>query len=503
MNFIKEPNTNTVLSAYEPLVVSITENTVDETSTMTAIVEVMRDNNDRWIAIGEKQQFVYRNAQHFRFEVSEIVQRELGHDYPSQPDSNIIINQNESIGKFRVWVKHYKAGTFQTQAWTNVFYASNTIPDKPSDTDLTKFIFVDGEENEFLTRIKRQTLRPNEHLQFHFFFYEGQLGTDAQIKKYPKSGSPTTTAIPILAHNESSHAFQGKDDGSSLSSTPTLSYTGAALARVTGSDRKEYVGVSINPTSQYVEIPCTAIGDKLNFEVFMWETGNVLVTWINGTGSETFVAVDGYNTFTSVDIPSGTTDIRIENKTSSQMWLIWANTLEAGVDTIQLRRGILYIDEYDETLEKFEVWVENDDTPVSEVITVDIAECSTGPRLAWLSRRGTMEHYTFAPSQAGTKNATKTKVLSEQFGPIGESRGIRSAFSESNDVTTVFSFHEDNDVLAWLGEIVESPEVYLVHSFDNREPVDVISASFPTESKRITQGSISFRPSHSNKIQNG
>lgn len=503
MDFITQPDD--IVSAYAPLVFEISENTTVPTSTMVAVIEVQRNADQRWVSIGEKQQQAYRNAPLFRFEVSEFIQRELSHDYPYQDGSNVLINYNESALQFRLLVKHYIAGVFQTSTYSNQIVAVNTIPDDRTNTSLSEFIMQDAAVKSFLTPIKTHKLRKDEHLQFHFLFNEGQINTKAVMTKYPLSGSPSDHDIDILAYSHETASFQGFDTNGTLTSTPTLSYTNAELARITGSDGKEYVGVKIDASDKYVEIPSTDVGDTFKFEMFMYESGNVLLTFIDATTPTTdIIACDvGYNTNTSVAIPAGTTAIRVENKTSSECWLVYANIVEASQNQIPLNRGVLYIDEYDPTLEKIELYIQNDTDAISETLTVLMGGCSNGKRLAWLSKRGTIEHYTFTWGDASERNVEKSKILTEQLVPIGETRGIKTPFAQSSDVTTVYTYHETNEKMSWLAEIAESPEVYLVNSYNDRVPVDVITSNFPLGGRKLRQGSISFRPSYYNKIQNG
>lgn len=501
MEILQQPEE--VVSAYAPILIEVSENTIVPTSTMVAVVQVQRDADERWISIGEKQQQAYRNAPIFRFEVSEFLQRELTHDYPQRSGSKVLIEYNESALSFRIQIKHYIAGVYQTAIYSDTCTAVNTIPDDRTNTSLSDFIFVDADVNDFLTRNKNQLLRQNEHLQFHFLWNEGQITTKGKMIKYPLSGSPSTSDIDILTYSHETAAFQGFDTAGTLTSTPTLSYTNSELARITGSDGKEYVGVKIDASNQYVEIPSTDVGDKFKFEVFMQEAGNIYLTFIGASSGENQACVIGYNTKTSSDIPASTTAIRVENKTSSDCWLVYANIVEAGQNQIPLNRGILYIDEYDVTLEKIELYIQNDTDAVSEVLTVRMGGCSNGKRLAWLSKRGTMEHYTFTWGDSSERSVEKSKILTEELIPIGESRGIKTPFAQSQDVTTVYTYHETNENMNWLAEIAESPEVYLVDSYDVRTPVDVITTNFPLGGRRLRQGSISFRPSYYNKIQNG
>ncbi len=501
MEILQQPEE--VVSAYAPILVEVSENTIVSTSTMVAVVQVQRDADERWINVGEKQQQAYRNAPIFRFEVSEFLQRELTHDYPYQEGSKVIIEYNESALNFRIQIKHYIAGVYQTAIYSDTCTAVNTIPEDRTNTSLEDYIFVDADVNNFLTKNKDQILRKDEHLQFHFLWNEGQINTVGKLKKYPLSGSVTTSDIDILAYSHETAAFQGFDTAGTLSSTPTLTYTSAELARITGSDSKEYVGVKIDASNKYVDIPSTDVGDKFKFEVFMQEAGNIFLTFVDASTGDIHACTVGYNTKTSIDIPSGTTAIRVENKTASDCWLVYANIVEAGQDSMQLNRGILYVDEYDDTLEKIELYIQNDTDAVSEVLTVRMGGCSNGKRLAWLAKSGTMEHYTFTWGDSSERNVEKSKILTEQLVPIGESRGIKTPFAQSQDVTTVYTYFETNDNMEWLAEIAESPEVYLVDSYDVRTPVDVITTNFPLGGRKLRQGSISFRPSYYNKIQNG
>ena len=134
-----------------------------------------------------------------------------------------------------------------------------------------------------------------------------------------------------------------------------MTYSDSSLEYVTGEDGKNYIGVLIPDNADYVQIPSTDVGLKFRFEIFAMEAGDCILTFIGAATTDTHSCAIGHNQLESIAIPAGTTAIRVENGTNSPMWLVWADILEEGQDQMQVNRGVLYVDEYDATLEKIEL----------------------------------------------------------------------------------------------------------------------------------------------------
>lgn len=497
-----------IVSAYAPMILKMFDTSATSDGVIVATVEI-NDGTGRWKSYGQKTQYKYKNSHNFVFDVRQEAQRGVTFDYPNQSGSAIILAELNSAATVRVALEHFEpvsgVMTSQSSTTSSSWVVCNTIPDDRTDTDLTDYILNDDGSKLFLTRQKTQFLRDGEHLQFHFLWDESQLGTDVTMRSYPLSGSPSNSTISLQAFDYETAAFEGIE-GDTLTSSPTLTTSNASLVRITDSLNKEWVGVQIDGSgSDYFQFANTDVGKKLKLEVFAMATGTIDVTFVgSGAGVTTLtVSSTGYTTFTTGAIPASTTAIKVENKMSTVCYVTWANIVEETYSTITENRAILYIDEYDATLEKIELWVENDSTQITETLTVKMAGCSNGKRLAWLSKRGTMEHYTFTWGDQSERSISKNEILSESTEPTGEQRGYRTPSAESIDMTTVYTRFETPETMQWLAEIAESPEVYLVNAYNDRVPVSVINSSFPLGGKRLVQGAITFKTSYNNIIQNG
>ena len=119
--------------------------------------------------------------------------------------------------------------------------------------------------------------------------------------------------------------------------------------------------------------------------------------------------------------------------------------------------------------------LDTNDFPEAETLTVDAGACGTvryefaerpdgAVRLAWRSRAGSIEHYTFPVETTATVEAAKRRA----YGPEGH---VAAATAERR--RTLRSAYERREVLEALAEIIVSPEVWTVG--EEYEPADVVS----------------------------
>ncbi|MDE6623695.1 MAG: hypothetical protein K2K30_04820 [Alistipes sp.] len=119
--------------------------------------------------------------------------------------------------------------------------------------------------------------------------------------------------------------------------------------------------------------------------------------------------------------------------------------------------------------------IDTNDFPEAETIVVDAGACGTvrydlalrpagAVRLAWRSRAGSVEHYTFPIEVSATVEAAKRRA----YGPEGH---VAIASTEQRRVLR--SAYERREVLEALAETISSPEVWLVG--EEYEAVDVVS----------------------------
>lgn len=117
--------------------------------------------------------------------------------------------------------------------------------------------------------------------------------------------------------------------------------------------------------------------------------------------------------------------------------------------------------------------------PDTETLTVEAGACGTvrytvvpppdgARRLAWRSRSGSVEHYTFPVEQSETIRAARQRVS----GPDGQ----RAVVTDEERVTTLRSAYEVRPVLEALSDILAAPEVWLVEN-DTYTPVTVLTDS--------------------------
>lgn len=118
-----------------------------------------------------------------------------------------------------------------------------------------------------------------------------------------------------------------------------------------------------------------------------------------------------------------------------------------------------------------------DDFPDAEQLTVDFGTAGTvvysvttrphdAQRLAWRSRAGSLEHYTFPTEAAVTVEASKTRA----WGPDGHS----AATLAEERRTRLRSAYETRAMAEALAEIVSASEVWRIDA-DGYEPVDVMT----------------------------
>lgn len=137
------------------------------------------------------------------------------------------------------------------------------------------------------------------------------------------------------------------------------------------------------------------------------------------------------------------------------------------------------------------------DFPEAEQLTVDFGSVGSvvysvsrfphdARRLAWRSRAGSLEHYTF-PTEAATEiGATKTRVL----GPDG----YATAAAEEERRIRLRSACETRAAAEALAEIVAAPDVWLIVG-DRYEPVDVATDTAAIQRQgMLTTLEIAIRP---------
>ena len=115
------------------------------------------------------------------------------------------------------------------------------------------------------------------------------------------------------------------------------------------------------------------------------------------------------------------------------------------------------------------------DFPDAESLTVDAGECGTvvyaviparqeAVRLAWRSRAGSVEHYSFPVVQT----AVVRSVRQQAYGPDGRT----AATAETDRETVLASAYEGRQVLEALAELTAAPEVWIADG-DSYTPVDI------------------------------
>jgi uncharacterized lipoprotein YbaY len=490
-----------IVSAYTRQLVQV----IESTATTIAVIKITVEGHDskgHWRVLGVKSQTKYRNTNYFQFEISDLLKAFLSNDNPSNATSAVLLDNYNSSGTFRVKYEHFEAGVSQSTSTGTSFVAVNTIPVDRWSAALTDYILDDTASKLFLTRNKTQYLRSGEHLQFHFLFDESMVGTVAKVKTYPISGSASTASVSITAINHEVAAFYGID-GDTLTVSPAhASVTDSDPQRITSEDGIEFVGMQTDNNGQFT-FNNTDIGKTVKFSVYAQTAGNIKLTF-NGTATTDIIpAAQGWNTLTSIAIPTSTTSIKMENLSGSEVLYSYVNIVTASYATIINNRAIVYLNEYDATASKIELWVENDSTQITETLTVHMQHNLAGLRLAWLADSGTVEHYTFNGYSAKDKQISKNKIASNGLNETQSDRGVKLAFANFESVTTIYTFFEDSDVLEWLSNIATSPEVYLVDAYNDITPIDVITSNFPIGGTDLRYGSISFKLSKSGLVQNG
>ncbi len=115
------------------------------------------------------------------------------------------------------------------------------------------------------------------------------------------------------------------------------------------------------------------------------------------------------------------------------------------------------------------------DFPDAESLTVDAGACGTvvytviparqeAVRLAWRSRAGSVEHYSFPVVQTTVVRS----VRQQAYGPDGRT----PATAETDRETVLVSAYEGREVLEALAELTAAPEVWIVRG-DTYTPVDI------------------------------
>jgi hypothetical protein len=496
MTIIEEPAL--IVSAYEEQIVRVIDPAATDTGYVVCTVEY-HNGDGHWRDLTPQSQRKYRNTNEFRFDISDVLKQVVTHDFPTESSSIVVIGQMNSISLCRIKLEHFElsAGVYTSQSTTtgSSFKACNTIADTIAD-----YYLDDGSTEEFLTTMKEQVIRENDIVQLAFLQQFGEVSSVAKIVNYPLSGGSATNDISFDTPDNEFAGFYGIDTNP-LTASVSLSESNAVIAYTTDSSGKEYIGINFAATG-YITFANTDVGLKLRIHCHALAVGSSIKVTYNGAASnETLTVAVGWNTVTGGAIPAATTSIKIENLTGDVVMMAYANILTENASNILSERGVVVINAYDATDEKIEIYMYNDSAAISEVITYYMNTVCGGLRLAWLSSLGNMEHYTFTDNENTRLKADKKRILSGK-GSATE-RGIRTTDSRSNETTTIFTFFENADKFAWLSEIIESPEVYLVDSSNGRTLIDVVSADFPLVSPSLEQGSLTFRLSKFKGVQRG
>lgn len=495
MTIIEQPSG--IVSAYHDQYLEVIDTAATDSGYVTVYIEY-HNGDQNWKALPHQSQKKYRNSNRFKFNLSAMLQETvLGTDNVSAAASATLINYNNSAAHVRAKLEHFElsAGVYvsQSTAATSAFIVVNAIVDTVSD-----YVIEQSSGNEFLTTLKEQEIRSGEHVQFAFLWDDTQVSLRTAVKTYPISGSPTTAYKAITAFDYEYAGFYGID-GDTLTSSPALTTSNAVLDYITSEGGEEYIGVNLD-SAGHITFNNSDIGKKVRFEIFALATGSgVKITYNGAASNETLtVSATGYSILTGTAIPSSTTSIKIENLTGDTLYLTYVNILDESYETVINNRAISYLNEYDATASKVEVWVDNDGSACSEIVTLNMRHVSAGLRLAWKALTGNIEHYTFTDFTTLSNSVEKKKIISED-----SVRGIKTTNTQSTDVYTVYSFFENADVMRWLSEVAQSPEVWLVNAYNDKVPVDVTNSSFPIDSPSLVQGSVSFQLSNVRTVHNG
>ena len=491
MTIIEQPSG--IVSAYDEQILEVIDTAATSTGYVTAKVEY-HNGDFHWKTLPAKSQTKCRNTNKFRFNLSNMLRATVQSDYGQSATSAIILSLNQSAALCRVKLEHFElsSGVYTSQSTTtsSTFVVVNSIVDDVSD-----YVLENASGNQFLTSMKTQKIRSGEHLQFGFIWDETQVNLRLAVKGYPLSGSASTSYKSITSFHYEIGGFYGIDGGT-LTSSPTLTTSNAELAYVTASDNKQYIGVRMD-NAGHITFNNSDVGLKVRIHIFALATGSGVKITYNGAGSNETLTITstGFLTLTGSAIPSGTTSIKIENLSGQELLLAYANILDEGYTTVVNNRGIACVNEYDATLEKVEIWIDNDGTPCSETLTIYMETVPAGIRLGWLNSEGSYDHYTFTDVYTISGSSERKKIESAS--------GINITDSRKTDVYTIYTFFEDETKLDWLSEIVSSPDVYLVNAYNDKVSIDVISGSFPKQTPELSQAEVSFMLSQYSTVQNG
>ena len=492
------------ISAYNAVEYLVHDSGVTSTALCTATIQVQQDQNGEWLTIGTPNQNLFRGASYFKFNVSQFLKDFLTFDFPEQATSGVVISSKNSSCRLRVTFDYYELdgdGVYQldssvTSSTVKVF---NSIME--NDTLNDDFLLAASSSDQFLTKLKKHYIHEGDHIQFSAILDEDQQsGLKGVVRSYPLSGSPSNADVDVVPYDHSEKLWT-TTGGDTPTTTPTFTGdSGVTIVYFPDSNGVQRVAVKMDASGYFV-VAGTGNGKSIKFDLFAHASGNMRVTHqTGGLDDQTATGGTGYRTITMDDaVEAGSTSFRIQNLTGDVVYLLSAELVEEDSEEINNARCTLYLNEYDSTLSKVIVWLENTVGQHSEFIEVYMSN-GCGVRLAWLNTYGAIEHYTFKGSKNVAASADKTRVLNEQS---EGSRGIRTVFQESNDITTVYSEFLTDAEMEWLSEIVESREVWLVNAYDDKTLIDITTSSFPKESENLAQASVSFRLSNPKRLHNG
>lgn len=490
------------ISAYQPIEYLVHDSGVTSTALCISEIQVQQDQSGEWVTIGSQNQNLYRDSSYFKFNVSQFLRDFLTFDNVESATSKVIISGVNSSCRLRVKFTYYEKdvdGVYQedsnvTSSTVKVF---NSIMDNNTLND--DFLLGFSSSDQFLTKQKTHTISEGEHLQLHAILDEDQQsGLKGVVRSYPLSGSPSNTDVDVLPYDHAQRLWTGNED---LTTTPTFTGDdGISIVNFPDSNGVQRVAVKMNASGYFV-VAGTGDGKLIKFDVFAHASGNIRVTHQSGgLDDQTATGGTGYRTVTMDDaVEASSTSFRVQNLTGDVLYILGANLLEEDNTTVKNARCVLSLNEYDSTLSKVIVWLENSVGQHSEFIEIFMSQ-SCGVRLEWLNTYGGIDSFSFTGSKNTETQSNKTKVLNEA--QEGE-RGIRTVFQDSNDVVTVYSEYLTDSQMIWLSELVESKEVWMVNAYNDKTLVDVVTGDFPKDSSKLRQASVSFRLSNPKTLHNG
>lgn len=511
-----------ISSAYSSIVFEVTSNSTDIDTKILAEVYYRRTPKSFWRKCGKKIQDKYIDKYFYRFNISNLLQKVLTFDYVDESATGIYTpNQNSSVEYYVKFTEYWPDAdeilTAHDTASSSTYWAVQSTMLKTESQSLSDYIIAAGSTKKFLSNSPSVVpIRVGEKVELHFLTTETDL--KARIKETKANGTNSTSDVSLSSQELAQYMWDYEIDADNFVTIPA---EGDSLGAINGSmkalpdgDNKIWGGLDLNAavgSSIYVTVP----GGFTKVSVMIIaQTANADFTphyyyggsWGSTTGFTALVGVPYTYTYT---FPSGTTEFWLEKASGAgKVHILWGKFIYA-TDDIITKRAILNIDDTEIASDtaKIEVWIaDGSNNVISEVRTfkADQVNLAESTRFAWLNHRGGFDHYTFTAGHEEVLEAEKVKFIRElQTTFTKADRGTGIAFVESNYTFTAFTQFESTEMLRWIAEIVESPEVYLIIN-DVRIAIDIITKeALPKKQSALLQMVIQWRFASPRNVQNG